>query len=62
MPAAGAADRRVRPSAVTTKIHLLADSRRKRLAFVTSPGQRGDARMFEPVMDALRPPRATGRP
>ncbi|WP_170140883.1 hypothetical protein [Allonocardiopsis opalescens] len=47
---------------MTTKIHLLADSRRKRLAFVTSPGQRGDARMFEPVMDALRPPRATGRP
>ncbi|WP_394356414.1 IS5 family transposase [Spiractinospora alimapuensis] len=46
---------------LTTKIHLIADNRRRPLAIATSPGQRGDTRMFEPLMAALRLPRSAGR-
>ncbi|WP_407941976.1 transposase [Nocardiopsis codii] len=45
---------------MTTKIHLLADQHRRPLVLATSPGQRGDSPMFEPLMGALRLPRGTG--
>lgn len=47
---------------MTTKVHLIADSRRRPLAIATSPGQRGDTLMFAPLMGALRLPRTRGRP
>ncbi|WP_156185038.1 transposase, partial [Allosalinactinospora lopnorensis] len=46
---------------LTTKIHLLADTRRRPLASTTSPGQRGDTRMVEPLMATLHLPRSRGR-
>ncbi|ASU86035.1 transposase [Nocardiopsis gilva YIM 90087] len=50
------------PGGLTTKIHLIADQRRRPLVTATSPGQRGDAPMFEPLMVALHLPRSVGRP
>ncbi|MFC9261304.1 IS5 family transposase [Streptomyces hydrogenans] len=47
---------------LTTKIHLVADSRCRPLAFTVTPGQAGDAPAFEQVMARLRVPRALGRP
>ncbi|MFI6151383.1 IS5 family transposase [Kitasatospora sp. NPDC051170] len=47
---------------LTTKIHLAADSRCRPLCFHLTPGQANDAPAFEPVMAALRVPRAVGRP
>lgn len=48
---------------LTTKIHLLADDRCRPLVIATSPGQRGDAPMFVPVLEALRiTHRGPGRP
>ncbi|MBB4931295.1 transposase [Lipingzhangella halophila] len=47
---------------LTTKIHLLSDQHRRPLAIRTSPGQRGDALMFAPLMGDLRLPRTVGRP
>ncbi|WP_407703474.1 IS5 family transposase [Streptomyces triticirhizae] len=47
---------------LTTKIHLAADGNCRPLAFHLTPGQAGDAPGFEPVMAAVRVPRATGRP
>lgn len=48
--------------ALSTKIHLAADSRCRPLCFVITPGQAGDAPAFEQVMAALRVPRQRGRP
>ncbi|MEV7526076.1 IS5 family transposase [Streptomyces sp. NPDC091371] len=47
---------------LTTKIHLVADSRCRPLAFVIMPGQAGHAPAFPQVMARLRVPRRTGRP
>jgi transposase len=48
---------------LTSKIHLLADSRCRVVARVTSAGQRGDSLGFEPVMNVLRiRRRGPGRP
>ncbi|RSN05714.1 hypothetical protein DMB42_27645 [Nonomuraea sp. WAC 01424] len=47
---------------LTTKIHLAADRNCRPLAFRLTAGQAGDAPDFEPVMAAIRVPRATGRP
>jgi transposase len=48
---------------LTTKIHLLADSRCRPLARVTTAGQRHDSVAFEPLMDRLRIQRpGPGRP
>lgn len=38
------------------------DSNRRPLVLATSPGQRGDSLMFEPLMGALRLSRSVGRP
>lgn len=47
---------------LSSKIHLLTDQHRRALVLVTTPGQRGDSPMFEPLMGALRLPRNIGRP
>ncbi|WP_327136384.1 transposase [Nocardiopsis sp. RV163] len=47
---------------MTTKVHLLADSGPRPLVLATTPGQRGDGPMFEPLMAALRLARSVGRP
>jgi transposase len=48
---------------LSTKIHLLADSRCRPLARVTTAGQRHDSLAFEPLMGRLRIHRAgRGRP
>ncbi|TMU96537.1 IS5 family transposase [Streptomyces sp. DASNCL29] len=47
---------------LTTKIRLAADGNCRPLAFRLTAGQAGDAPAFEPVMAAIRVPRATGRP
>jgi hypothetical protein len=47
---------------LTTKIHLLADQYRRPLVVATSPGQRGDSPMFEPLMAGLRLPRTVSAP
>lgn len=48
---------------LSTKIHLLSDSRCRPLARVTTAGQRHDSLAFEPLMDRLRISRAgPGRP
>lgn len=48
---------------LSTKVHLLADARCRPLAAVISPGQRGDTLAYDPLMAALRIPRAgPGRP
>jgi transposase len=50
-------------SGLTTKIHLLSDSRCRPLARVTTAGQRHDSAAFEPLMDRLRIRRpGRGRP
>ncbi|MBM4795032.1 IS5 family transposase [Streptomyces sioyaensis] len=47
---------------LSTKIHLAADARCRRLAFVLTAGQAGDAPAFTDVMARLRVPRRRGRP
>ncbi|WP_331732965.1 hypothetical protein [Streptomyces sp. NBC_01276] len=48
---------------LTSKIHLLADDRCRPLAWLTSPGQRGDGPMFIPLMQVLKVARTgPGRP
>ncbi|MFH8573028.1 IS5 family transposase [Streptomyces sp. NPDC017993] len=47
---------------LTTKIHLVAQSRCRPLAFVITPGQAGDAPAFPEIMARLRMPRPIGRP
>ncbi|BCM65671.1 hypothetical protein EASAB2608_01005 [Streptomyces sp. EAS-AB2608] len=47
---------------LTTKIHLVADSRSRPLAFVITPGQAGDAPAFPHVTARLRVSRPVGRP
>jgi transposase len=48
---------------LSTKIHLLSDSRCRPLARVTTAGQRHDSLAFEPLMDRLRISRVgPGRP
>lgn len=47
---------------LTAKIHLVADSRCRPLAFVIAPGRAGDAPAFAQVMVRLRVPRPVGRP
>lgn len=48
---------------LSTKIHLLADTRCRPLARVVTAGQRGDALGFAPVLARLRiPRRGRGRP
>ncbi|MFJ1753383.1 IS5 family transposase [Kitasatospora sp. NPDC088134] len=47
---------------LTTKIRLAADGRCLPPCFHLTPGQAGDAPVFEHVMAALRVPRAIGRP
>jgi transposase len=48
---------------LSTKIHLLADSRCRPLATVTTAGQRHDSLAFDPLMDKLRVYRhGPGRP
>ncbi|MFD9624025.1 transposase [Streptomyces virginiae] len=46
----------------SARIHLVADSRCRPLAFVLTPGQAGDAPAFVQVMTRLRVPRPVGRP
>ncbi|CAL9618383.1 hypothetical protein SUDANB121_05807 [Nocardiopsis dassonvillei] len=47
---------------LTTELHLLADTRRRPLVVLSSPGQRGDSLVSEPLMAALRLPRRVDRP
>ncbi|MDX3388357.1 IS5 family transposase, partial [Streptomyces niveiscabiei] len=47
----------------TTKIHLACEQGQKPLSLLVTAGQRGDSPQFEPVLDAIRVPRAgRGRP
>jgi transposase len=68
-PPTGSAPRRDREAlgrsrgGLSTKIHLLSDSRCRPLARVTTAGQRHDSLAFEPLMDRLRIARVgPGRP
>ncbi|ANP52167.1 transposase [Streptomyces griseochromogenes] len=47
---------------LTTKIHLAVDASYHVLAAVITTGQRGDAPVFEPVMNKIRVPRVGGGP
>lgn len=44
----------------TTKIHLACEQGQKPLSLLVTAGQRGDSPQFEPVLDAIRVPRAGG--
>jgi hypothetical protein len=47
----------------TTKIHLACEQGQKPLSLPVTAGQRGDSPQFEPVLEAIRVPRAArGRP
>ncbi|AWI28521.1 IS5 family transposase [Streptomyces sp. ICN441] len=47
----------------TTKIHLACEQGQKPLSLLVTAGQRGDSPQFEPVLNAIRVPRAgQGRP
>ena len=45
---------------LTTKLHLACDGKGRPLAVVLTPGQRHDCTQLEPVLDAIRVPRAGG--
>ncbi len=45
---------------MTTKLHLACDGRGRPLAVVLTPGQRHDSTQLEPMLDAIRVPRASG--
>ncbi|WP_435060550.1 IS5 family transposase [Streptomyces sp. bgisy060] len=44
----------------TTKIHLACEQGQKPLSLLVTAGQRGDSPQFEPVLEAIRVPRAGG--
>ncbi|MFI2763601.1 IS5 family transposase [Streptomyces echinatus] len=47
----------------TTKLHLSADGRCRRLSLIVTPGQRADCTRFKPVLEKIRVPKAgPGRP